>query len=115
MIWQCNVVRVVDGDTVRARLRHVSPVTPGFTQTVESAAPAGLALRLVTVDTPERGEVGWSDARGDLLCWCDAGPVEVETYYPDNFGRLLADLYRAGDRGDTASQFLLRAGWEPYT
>lgn len=76
----------------------------------------GPAIRLITLNTPERGTEGWSEATADLLDWFDYQPaLEVELWPGDGaFSRYLGDVYVAGYRDRTASEYMLRQGWLPY-
>lgn len=38
----------------------------------------------------------------------------LDDYGPGGFDRSLGDLYVRGDRGDTATAHMLRAGWQPW-
>lgn len=116
-----RVVRVVDGDTVDAHLRREVGVLDGWTLT----AARTVRLRLIHLDTPERGQDGYTEATEDLAEWL----VSAESFTGlralvadrrDPFGRYLADIYEADDRSATASEFMLRhangeAGWPAYT
>ena len=123
--WNGFIIdRVVDGDTVRGwRSRELS-IADGMKMLLldelwdedgEVTIP-GKALRLVNLDTPERGTPGYDKARNDLAKWLTvhAGNLMVDTAPGGGFDRLLADIYVSGDRGNTASQHMLKIGWEPY-
>ena len=124
--WQVErVVRVVDGDTVRLVRRREGDPTPladglAVTITVRDTEDDGKSIRLVNLDTPERGETGYLQARDDLARWlahnADYGlDLRVITYPGGGFDRLLGDIYVEGDIGNTASQHMLRdRGWSPY-
>jgi endonuclease YncB( thermonuclease family) len=106
-----NVSRVIDGDTVvLTRSREVGEAD-GLRITATDINPA--RMRLVHVDTPERGEVGWFDAKADLEKWVAANESAGLVLYTagrDNFGRLLGDLKTIG--GDSASLYMIRdRGW----
>lgn len=126
---------VTDGDTIRAFLSDQRPtrferIPGGWTRTIaEQWAldrfiwPRGRALRLVTLNTPEihakdpavRAQA--QRAKADLTEWLDynRGALRVVTWEIEgNFDRLLADIYVAGRRDLTASQYMLSRGWEPY-
>lgn len=129
--WEITrLVKVTDGDTVRAlRRRSVYTFTGaiaegiGYRRSFEvfddpMQEPLGVALRLITLNTPERGRPGFFEALADLAYWLGAhvadGCLRCETWPGGGFDRLLADLYCANDRADTASAHMLRRGWEPY-
>lgn len=84
-----RVVRVVDGDTVDLVLAR--DVDVGFHVTVHATVLQ--RVRLLDVDTPERGRPGWADAGAYVREWLAAVPaaaLEVETSKSDSFGRYLA-------------------------
>ena len=116
--WQIvRVVKVVDGDTVAFEVSRVLD-DDGEREIFERVR--SMKVRLVTLDTPERGEVGWPEARADVAYWLSVGgPLRVETYGRDAFGRHLGDVYVTGDRGDTLTQHMLTVGgweaWDPRT
>ena len=113
-VWTLDdLLRVIDGDSLVCDLSRMLD-DDGQRQLLERRYDC--RLRLVTVDTPERGETGWAQAREDTAAWLSVRPrLQVETYGPDNFGRLLADVYVQGDRSQTLSQYLMRdKGWLPY-
>ena len=93
-----DVIRVVDGDTVDLRL------DVGFNLTT------ALRFRLLGVDTPERGRLGWLAATEFTTAWLEqrAGQLRASTAKADSFGRWLADVYVPG--GDSLSAALLESG-----
>ena len=112
--WTYEHGRAVDGDTVAGWLSQVVQI-PGWDVITRTPLLAPVKLRLVTLDTPERGEVGWSEARVQVQAWLTRTPdLRAQLYGYDAFGRLLADIYRAADRTDTLSQHMLRSGWLPW-
>ena len=115
--WHATLVSVTDGDTARLHLERPALVVAGFEVVLRSAGDKGTPIRLVTLDTPERGQPGYAEARWDLKLWAEEHEDElrVETYESAGWDRLLGDLYVAGDRGNTATQHLLRLGWPIYT
>lgn len=73
-------------------------------------------VRLTIVDTPERSEPGWAEARTFTVDWLGAHPVlmvDMHTTssgrYAETFGRYLADVYDP-TTGDSLSSALLQAG-----
>lgn len=92
------VDRVVDGDTVDLL------VDVGFHLT------AVQRFRLLGVDTPERGEPGWSEATAALNRWLyESDELRVISRKSDSFGRWLGDVRR--EDGSTASDFLIANGF----
>ena len=127
---------VTDGDTVRVfrRWREIdigNPVTPGLLMDEirdfyddPVVSPRGVAIRLVHLDTPESrtDRPGWQRAKDDLTAWLTARDGHLRCVFteePGAFDRVLADIYTADNRADTASQWMLLhgnggAGWPPY-
>ncbi|WP_419791404.1 thermonuclease family protein [Staphylococcus chromogenes] len=85
-IFKARVLRVIDGDTLEMR------IDLGFhTHTVRK-------VRLLGVDTPERGQVNYNEAKAFTTGTVLGKNVYVQTYKADSFGRYLADVwYREGD------------------
>jgi endonuclease YncB( thermonuclease family) len=108
-----QVVRVTDGDTLR--VRRSRPVElDGRTYKLGDNETTGIPIRLVWVDTPERSDVRWGQARKDLTDWILAHqPLRVVCYESAGWDRLLGDLLDAD--GNSASQWLMiEKGWPPY-
>lgn len=85
--YNAKVVRWVDGDTVWL------DVDLGFRMTGE------LDMRLLDVNTPERGQPGYEEAKQFVSEVAPAGSsVVIRTYKnPDKYGRWLVTVYRADD------------------
>lgn len=85
-IFKAKVLRVIDGDTL------VIDLDMGFeTHTIKR-------VRLLGVDTPERGQVNYNEAKEFTTGTVLGKDVYVQTYKADAFGRYLADVwYREGD------------------
>ena len=85
-IFKAKVLRVIDGDTLEMR------IDLGFhTHTVRK-------VRLLGVDTPERGKPGYNEAKAFTTGTVLGKDVYVQTYQADAFGRYLADVwYQEGD------------------
>ena len=101
-------------------LHSVESVGDGDTITVLFALGADVfrraRLRLVLIDTPERGDAGAVEARRYTVAWLAAHPVLIVALqltatgrYVETFGRYLADVYDPGT-GDSLSGALLRDG-----
>ena len=117
--WQAELVSVTDGDTLRVHLRRRVAIVNGWRMVLEDDDDEdGVPIRLVIVNTPEKRDdrAAWAHAREDLLLWVEehVHKLRVETYESGGWDRLLGDLYVAGDRGNTATQHLLRLGWPIY-
>ncbi len=133
----CEPVRTTDGDTqriIRAQVRWTlnthSKVATGLIRESWSVEvikdnkdhfPRGLAGRLINIDTPERGDDGYETASRDLEQFCAIYRDRLRCVVYDTgggFDRLLIDLYVLDADGKTiltsASQHMLRLGWQPY-
>lgn len=112
-----EVVRRIDGDTVPLFFSRTIKLSHSFVdvqQVDRDTWPRGLPIRLVYVDTPERGEAGYREATAMLHDWLTAnGPagLRIVTYEGAGWDRLLGDIYVDGDRNSTASRAMLEAGW----
>lgn len=98
-IGPCRVLRVVDGDTLDA-------VCDGPEE----------RIRLLRVDTPEREERGYAEARSALRRLVDRREVRLLLEEPsqplrDRHGRLLAYVYV---EGLNTSLELVRQGWSRF-
>lgn len=77
-----------------------------------------VSVRLVWLDSPERGQPGWAQARDDLTAWLDAalamGCLRVLIYDGGaGWDRLLGDFINAA--GESASVHMMtEKGWPPY-
>lgn len=105
-VYQAEVIRVIDGDTVRLRLFKTFTFTVDFgfyiKERVTSAKSTEMNFRLMGIDTPEiRGVPIEEKERGmaakeeleRLLSLADPdGEIEVETYKPDKYGRWLCTI-----------------------
>lgn len=86
--YAATAVRVIDGDTVDV------DVDLGFSVTLRQR------LRLLGVNTPERGHVGWQQATDWLRAQCPAGAkLEIRTVKDrtEKYGRMLAHIRLLGD------------------
>lgn len=105
------VNKIVDGDTFYAEVsRRIELDSESYLLHVVK-----MKCRVITIDTPERGEKDYDVARISLVdTLANTNPLELETYGKDNFGRTLVDVYRKGDRSNTVSKTMLIMGWPPY-
>jgi len=95
----CTVDRIVDGDTLDAR-----------------CAGAKHRVRLLRINTPERGRPGYAEAARALSELVGSGAIALEFETPgvlqrDGFGRVLAYVYR-DDR--LANVEIVRQGWSTF-
>jgi micrococcal nuclease len=99
-VFRARPIRAVDGDTVDVE------VDGGFgNRRVER-------LRLLGVDTPERGQPGYREATEHVACWLGSDsdwPLLIETEKSDAFGRYLALVWRASD-GQCLNDDLIESG-----
>jgi len=96
----CQATHVVDGDTVDVW-----------------CGDGGTRVRLLNVDTPERGRPGFreaTEALGEMLGDGDVYLAFEEPGHPkdDRFGRLLA--YLIDDDGRNLNEELIREGWSQF-
>lgn len=117
--WQIeSVEKVSDGDTVRvirSRVIQLGDDWYRIQDTDEFGNRRSIPIRLVWVDTPERGDhPGWETAREDLIGWISVHkPLSVICYESAGWDRMLGDLI--GADGCSASQWLMtERGWPPY-
>jgi micrococcal nuclease len=100
---------VVDGDTFFADLtQRVSlpvertlpfldgEVTVKTTVDVVMAAPRQ-RIRVLGIDTPERGQPGFAEATTFTAKWLAVSPADAELCQRDHFGRWLGTVTRGGD------------------
>lgn len=99
-----DVVRVIDGDTVRLNIDMGNNICWAEN------------FRLKGVDTPERGTQGALEATKFLKATLAEGVSRIETFKPDKFGRWLADIHIAVDGGDMlVNQLMITEGFGvPY-
>ena len=96
--YRAELVRVIDGDTIDV------DIDLGFDK-----IRTRQRLRLLGVDTPEKGEVGYSEAThatGSRL-W-PAAEIIVHTVRKDSFGRWLANVWYDGV---SLNEELIKIGW----
>lgn len=101
-----DLLRVVDGDTVDLRLSK----TVDFGFGVHEQKFYSGRFRLTVVDTPERGQEGWTQATEFTRAWITRNKsiALVTTHKSDSFGRYLADIFLPS--GESLSGELLRTG-----
>jgi endonuclease YncB( thermonuclease family) len=95
-----NVVRVIDGDTLRVRLR----------------AGATVSVRMLGINAPERGRCGARDATANLRKLAPVGSTvnmvsDRTQAAKDRYGRLLRYVQRKGGYNDLS----FRQAWDGYT
>lgn len=83
-IFAAVIYNVVDGDTVDAELDL------GFKLKLKQR------LRLSGIDTPERGQPGYNEAKTALIESVMTKRVSIITHKPSKFGYYLADIFVDG-------------------
>lgn len=111
-----RVAKVTDGDTVKLIRSRVMCID-GKDFRVTDVEPE--SIRLVWVDTPERGKPGYKQATEDLAAWIKEHAdglgegLRVVCYDSGGWDRVMGDLIDAD--GASASQWLMvERGWPPY-
>jgi endonuclease YncB( thermonuclease family) len=115
-----TVVSITDGDTVRLiRERHIELDGRRYLLMDDyDEKPHGEPIRLVWVDTPERGQDGYAQARMDVANWfaehnSGMGSLFVYCYESAGWDRILGDVVDVS--GNSLSQWLMvEKGWAPY-
>lgn len=96
--YMAKVVRWIDGDTV------ILKVDLGFRMSFTDA------FRLMGIDTPERGEEGWAEAKMEAERLAPVGSSAVVwTHKSDKYGRWLATIH-PDELIDTVNFHLLASG-----
>jgi endonuclease YncB( thermonuclease family) len=119
-----NVPYVVDGDTAWVQREWSQGDIEGVELIARDYA-GGSKVRLDDggkgLNTPEKKQEGWAEARQDLLNWLEVHrqsghQLELHTRgKKDSFGRILGDFVVIGVEGAlTAVEYMIVCGWEPY-
>jgi len=95
-----EVVRVIDGDTVRLK------VDVGFRMVYEDN------FRLEGIDTPERGKKGFTESTQRMSDWllANGNKVRVEVTKRDKYGRYLAKLISISS-GEIVNEVMVTEGY----
>ena len=118
--WHVDRWWDTDGDTVRVSRSRTVQVGDGLMARLyddPAQLPLGLPVRVINLDTPERGNPDWPQACQDAADWLTAAgdDLMVSTWGTQGgFDRLLGDFWVAGDRNNTLTAHMLLAGWLPY-
>ena len=100
--FPCVIINVVDGDTVDCR------IDLGFGVYVLRR------IRLLDIDTPERGEPGYQEAKDHMLQY-SGKPLRIITTGKGKFGRWLGKLYDTIDLNQSINEKMITLGLgEPY-
>lgn len=99
-LYRATVVRAIDGDTLDVR------VDLGFRIVHE------MRVRLYGVNTPERGQAGYSEAQA-VIAAHEGHEVEIKSHKPqDKYGRWLAEVFV---NGTSLTETLIAGGYGvPY-
>lgn len=96
--YQGRVKRWIDGDTLEA------DVDLGFTVRVD------IVIRLLGIDTPERGRPGFAEATEKAMSLAPIGSqIIVDSKGHDSFGRWLATIWSTSS--DSVNTVLLETGY----
>lgn len=118
--WQVDWWHDTDGDTVRARRSRTVQVADGLIARYyddPDQLPKGLPIRVINLDTPERGDPRYAQELIDANSWLEeAGDrLMVSTWGTQGgFDRLLGDFWIDGDRNNTLTSHMLQLGYDPY-
>jgi len=100
---RCKVINVVDGDTVDVE------VDLGF------LVATRMRVRLYGVNTPERGQPLWGEAKDFVTNQTLGIPVKLISHKPkDKYGRFLATIIRHDDGMDVNQALIDRGLAVPY-
>ena len=100
--YKAHIANVVDGDTVDAL------IFLGFNLT------AKLRLRLAGIDTPERGQPGFYEAKEFMTNAVLGKEVTITTYKSSKYGYYLADIKVDGFDSTINEELMLRGLAKPY-
>jgi endonuclease YncB( thermonuclease family) len=115
--WQIDrIVRVTDGDSLRVVRRRRTLLDGLRIETTDADFINGVPIRLINLDTPERGHDDYLEARNDVVNWLGRHPhLSITTWPGGGFDRLLGDIWVTGDRSNTLSKWMLiERNWDPY-
>lgn len=84
-IFKATCTNVVDGDTIDIKLDMGFDIF------------ANRRVRLLHVDTPERGQDNWKEATEYTRSHLEGRDILIQTYKSDSFGRYLANIFYEDD------------------
>lgn len=87
MIWRfehCRIYNVVDGDTCDIE------IDMGFSVKIRHR------FRLARINTPERGQPGYQEAKDYLQLRCYGHDCQIDSTKLDKYGRYLCDIFVDG-------------------
>lgn len=121
-----EIPKYIDGDSLRvhwSRREILDEHTEHIIFNRDDVYPNGVPVRLTWLDTPERGQEGWAEARDDVINWTRAHmfDLKVTSWADGGFSRYLGDVYYVDDNGvrHSLSQWMLTSGnggrgWPAY-
>lgn len=119
--WKITAVtKVTDGDTIRVHYTRTVDLYPGLAAELHDVdaptGPPGKPIRLIIIDPVEKGDPQYKFWGAKLAGWLmqHQGHLRVETQESAGWDRLLGDVYVEGERGNTATQFMLSQGAPLY-
>jgi micrococcal nuclease len=95
----CTGIYIVDGDTLDV------DIDVGFDFKTTQR------LRLLGIDTPERNQSGYDEAKQFLAEKCLNKPLQITTYKKDVFGRWLSVIFQ---EAENINELLLKKGLAKY-
>lgn len=113
--YKAEIIRIVDGDTIRLRLYKDLDIGFYIKQTISTE----MNFRLARIDTPEvRGiekEAGLK-VKAYVQEYLNDKELRAVTYKPDKYGRWLIDLYVLLDNGEEIcfNDYLVETGNAVY-
>lgn len=109
MCKRAGLVLVLACLTAQLTSGHVWRVIDGDTFVLYAVGvPAEERVRVLNIDTPERHQANYAEAREFTQSWLARGPFSITACRRDSFGRLLAVVDRPGD---TLAHALTSAGF----
>lgn len=125
-----KLVRVIDGDTVRARFRRIVEVVDlgsgeelvTYRRDRPESFPDGTSCRLTTLDTPEKKGATLAEgkrAQADHQLWWDTQLAAHRTVYAriyagGGFDRILVTFFVLEEELSLSEWMLRERGWLPY-
>ena len=102
-----DVVKVVDGDTIVISLPIDIKVC-----SITKCGNFKLYIRLIGINTPERNETGYTQAKERLIQLIGSchNKVFIKFHHYDKYGRILGDIYDPNDTTVSFNKILLKEG-----
>lgn len=126
--WEISAVHsVTDGDTLRLFRTRTENLDDYVAHTIfdrPDVFPRGISVRLINLDTPERGDALYLTAKYDVVNWMmehALDDLKVMTWSDGGFSRFLGDVYYIDSSGvyHSLTEWMLTKGnngqgWEPF-